>query len=108
MTILEALKAKVSYPLGEDALNLLLISRGLNGEDEFDVSVAKSKSFKGAVADLYLHFVTVPNVSEGGMSISYNDKNTFLSLYRALKKEIGEDDNTGDATCSFVGYKDVK
>ena len=107
MTILEAFKSKVAYPLGEDTLNSLLITRGLDGGEEFTALVSSSKSFKGTVADLYLHLATVPNVSEGGMSISYNDKQTFLSLYRALKKEIGEDDNISGATCVFVGYKNV-
>lgn len=106
MTILQALKSKVSYPIKDDTLLAILIERGINGENDFNLSVAKSNSFKGAVADLYLHLATVPNISEGGMSVSYGDKNTFLSLYSALKKEIKEEDNSSNATCVFVGYKD--
>ena len=107
MTILESLKSKVSYPLGEDTLNSILITRGLDAGAEFNVSIANSNSFKGAVADLYLQLVTVPNISEGGMSVSYGDKNVFLSLYRALKKEIGEEDLTSTAKTTFVGFKDA-
>ena len=102
MTILEALKAKVSYPLTEDTLNLLLIQRELNNDDEFDASVAKSNAFQGAVA-------TVPNMSEGGMSVSFNDASRFISLANKIYKNIGEEENvTDDCYTNFVGYKDVK
>ncbi|MBO6117373.1 MAG: hypothetical protein J6P44_02395 [Bacteroidales bacterium] len=109
MTILEALKAKVSYPLTEDTLNLLLIQRELNNDDEFDASVAKSNAFQGAVADLYMQLATVPNMSEGGMSVSFNDASRFISLANKIYKNIGEEENvTDDCYTNFVGYKDVK
>ena len=51
MTVLEALQAKVSYPLGAAFFETILIERSLTGTDQYTATIAKSKKFRLATAD---------------------------------------------------------
>jgi hypothetical protein len=76
MTNLEAIKAKLNYPLTDNAFILALQDRGLASAGIY----AGGESFDLAYADAITTLVTVPNVSEGGYQISLTDKTSLLSL----------------------------
>ena len=76
MTNLEAIKAKLNYPLTENAFILALQDRGLASAGIY----AGGEAFDLAYADAITTLVTAPDVSEGGYQISMADKITLLSL----------------------------
>lgn len=90
MTILEALKSRVHYPLSDNTFQSIITFRGLVSADNFTKEIANSNSYKGALADLLYEIVIVPNISEGGVSISYSDKKVILDRANSLYLEIGE------------------
>lgn len=90
MTILEALKSKVKYPLSESFFQSVLIERGLSGADAFDTSIATGKAFRLCRADCYIGQVDAPQVQEGSFSISLTDKSNFITLANTIYREYGE------------------
>lgn len=90
MTVFEALKSKIKYPLSDDLINSIIIERGLIGTDEYTQEVAKSNEFRGARADLLIGQIDCPQIQEGGMSISLTDKSNFITVANSIYAEIGE------------------
>lgn len=90
MTILEALKSKVKYPLSEDFFQSVLIERGFSGSEPFDKEVAQSKDFQLCRADCYIGQVDAPQIQEGNLSISLTDKSNFITLANTIYREYGE------------------
>jgi len=76
MTNLEAIKAKLNYPLTDNAFILALQDRGLASAGVY----SGGESFDLAYADAITTLATVPNVSEGGYQISLSDKTALLAL----------------------------
>ncbi len=90
MTILEALKSKVKYPLSEDFFQSVLIERGLSGGNVFNEEVATGKAFRLCRADCYIGQVDAPQIQEGSVAISLTDKSNFITLANAIYREYGE------------------
>lgn len=86
MTNLEALTAKVGYPLSEDSFKIALEVRGLNPPDTF----APGQSFDLAYADSLVTVVTSANVSEGGFSVSVTDREVFINIITDIYARYGE------------------
>lgn len=105
MNILEALKSRVHYPLSNNTFESIITQRWIDGTDEFTTEVANSNSFKGALADVLYEVVIVPNISEGGVSISYSDKKEILKRANSLYKEIGEQPK-GEAKVQIQSFYD--
>ena len=88
MTNLEALRHSVAITVHDDALDKILIDSNITGADTY---TGKSRAFDLAKADLLVHIISQPNVSEGGYSISLTDKESLgkqaAQLY-ALHDEI--------------------
>ena len=103
MTILEALKSRVHYPLSGNTFESIATQRGIVTADEFTTEVANSKHFKGALADLLYELVAVPNISEGGVSISFAEKKYILSRANNLYNEIGEQ-SKGEAKVKIMPF----
>jgi len=76
MTNLEAIKAKLNYPLSENAFILALQDRGLTSAGIY----SSCEAFDLAYADAITTLVTAPNVTEGGYQISLTDKTSLLNL----------------------------
>lgn len=91
-TIMQALKDEVHYKLSSGFFENRLLERGLSGDDECTVDTLQSKPFKGAVADCLVALVTVPNIQEGDVSISFNDKSNLLKIANSIYQSIGEED----------------
>lgn len=90
MTNLEALKARVNYPLTSQQAEEKLVGRGVEPEDEFELSVASSQSFQLAYADTLRFILTMVNLSQGG-SITAQNMAGIRGTANAIYKKYGED-----------------
>ncbi len=90
MTVLEALRSLVKYPLDEGALKVVLIDRELCEYDEYCAELGKSKQFQGARADCYRELLDAPNITEGGLSISISEKAIIEKIANGIYAKIGE------------------
>ena len=86
MTNLEAIKAKLPYPLADNSFILALSVRGLVSSETF----SDTRSLELAQADLIYSLVLTPNVTEGGYSISFSDKNAILRVADGIYARYGE------------------
>lgn len=101
MTILEAIKEAIGYPISTNRASMTLIKRGLTGTDEATQTVLNSKEFDLATADLMFWMLTAPNVSEGGYSLSITDKSSLKSIASGIYSKWGEVDPSAP-TVRFV------
>ena len=85
MTNLEALKAKVNYPLSDNAFILALSDRGLVSSAVY----ADRRSLELAQADLLYTIISSPNITEGGYSISVTEKSTIVKIIDSIYKKYG-------------------
>jgi hypothetical protein len=99
MTNLEALKAKVNYPLKDQAFEVALIDRELSPSSEY--SPSNKMAFELANADCLLVLVGSPNISEGGFSISLSDKASLRQMASAIYQKWGVVDPS-NPTAKFV------
>lgn len=90
MTILNALKAAVNYPLSEDNVLSIAIARGLEPNDEFDKLDAQTKEYQLAYADLLRFIVTMVNLSQSGGSVSQASIAELRGTANAIYKKYGE------------------
>lgn len=92
-TICEALIDEIHYPLGKGCIENILIARGLESDEDFDRDVAKSDSYRGAVADCLRSLLYSVNFSEGDKSVgslSSEDKKRILCVANSIYTSIGE------------------
>jgi len=85
MTNLEALKAKLNYPLSDNSYILALSDRELVSTATY----ADKRSLELAQADLIYILVTSPNISESGYSISISDKASVLKIADRIYTHYG-------------------
>ena len=71
-------------------LSPIIVRPKENAEDEYDMDVAKSKAFIGAVADCLYSLISAPNFSEADKSFSLSDKEMILRKVHSLYNSIGE------------------
>jgi hypothetical protein len=98
MTNLEAIKAKLNFPLPNNAFILALSDRGLTDSAIY----VKSASFDLAYADSIMMLVTAPNTSEGGYSISLTDKAALIKLADGIYAKNGVASPSAKPTATFV------
>ncbi len=89
MTIISALKSSVNYPLGENNVEPLLITRGLDPQGEFTTEIGTSKEYRLAYADTLRYVVTMVNLSQGG-SVTMPNASVLAGTANAIYKEFGE------------------
>ncbi len=80
MDVRTALESKVSFPVSKKTLGVIAEDRGLTLDDEYTKALGKTPDFRLAMADMIAHIITAPNVSEGGVSISYTDRKSLISI----------------------------
>lgn len=85
MTYLEAIKARLNYPLSDNAFTLALEDRGLTSTGTY----VKGEAFDLAYADTITSLVTAPDVKEGGYSLSLSDKATLIKLANGIYAKYG-------------------
>ena len=89
MTILEAIKARVNYPMTNNQALEKLTGRGLDPTLEFDSEVASSQAFQLAYADTLRFVITMVNLSQGG-SITAQNTAGIRGTANAIYKKYGE------------------
>jgi len=87
MTNLEAIKAKVNYPLDDNSFKLALMDRGLTDTDTY--SSANKRSLELAQADCLVTIISSPNISENGFSISLSDKASLKGIASGIYQKWG-------------------
>lgn len=86
MTNLEAIKAKLPYPLADNSFLLALSVRGLVSSETF----SDVRSLELSQADLIYSLMVAPNVTEGGYSISFSDKSAVMRIADGIYAKYGE------------------
>lgn len=102
MTVRESLQAITNYPIPDAFLESIGEEVGIEIDEELtDADIVPLNRMR---ARAYLFLATAPNVSEGGVSISFTaaEKNYFLSLARRYAELAGE---TGLFPGPAYGYK---
>lgn len=90
-TIKDALKHKVSYPLGDGFFDDTLVIRGLNGGDTFTQAIGIGREFNLAYADCLVRYATAVNVHEGDLSVSLPaDPALLISIANGIYNRYGE------------------
>lgn len=90
MTVREALYNSVSFSVGPMSAEVIAVERGLNLDDRFSAIIAKSKEYNLSKADMIKHALMMPNVSEGGVSISFSDRQALMRIANAIYAKYGE------------------
>jgi hypothetical protein len=83
-TILKSLKSKINFPLPEESYATALIDADLDGDKPYTKDLKKEVEI--CAAELILVVCTSANVSEGGYSLTLNDK---ASLMKTRKLYLG-------------------
>ena len=89
MTILNALKTSVNYPLSEDNVTSIVIRRGLSASDDLTTEIANSRQYELAYADLIRFVVTMVNLSQGG-SVTQASVSALVGTANAIYRKYGE------------------
>lgn len=87
MTNNAALQSTTSYPIVADAIERLLVDRGLLPADVYS---GKSQAFDLAKADLYKELVAGASITEGGYSVSLSDKKSLLDIANSIYVQYSE------------------
>lgn len=94
-TIKEALLDEIIYPIPEGLVENKIISRELEGSEDYDHDVATSNAYKGCFADCLVALVQAVNFSEADKSVgSLSDEVKKSLLFRAnsIYNAIGEEE----------------
>ena len=104
MTIRDSLTAISTYPVPSNFFEAIGAEVGLDGVD-IDLSEVPAKVIYGIKARFYLFLATAPNVSEGGVSISYSaaERNFFISMARRFAGLAGEDNLVPGGNYGYKG-----
>ena len=90
MDVKTALMNTVTFPLTSTQAEVIAVERGLELDADFTAEVGKSPGFCLAKADMIRVFITSPNVSEGGVSISISDRKTLIGIANGIYSRYGE------------------
>lgn len=91
-TVFEALKSSVGYPVPKDSIEAIAVRRGIyeSLQKEINPQVMNSKAFALCEADIVKYLITVANVSEGGVSISVNDREVLINTANSVYARYDE------------------
>ena len=90
MIISTALLNSLPYPLTPEQIEVIATQRGLDLSATFTRDVSRSPEYQLSQADAIRLMITAPNVSEGGVSISFSDRKFMMSLANAIYSKYGE------------------
>jgi hypothetical protein len=88
MTNLEAIRAKLSYPLSANAYLLVLADRELVSTAVYDATTDK-RAMDLAQADLIYVLCTQPHFTEGGYSVTVTDRYALLKVADSIYRRYG-------------------
>lgn len=84
MDVKTALLHSVSFPLSATQAEVIAEDRGLKLDAQYTKAIGKTPEFRLAKADMIRNIITAPNVSEGGVSISYSDRKTLIGIANGI------------------------
>ena len=90
MTIREALRNSFPFAVSNGTIDVIAVARDLDIDGEFDSSVASSRAYELSKADIIKSVAMSPNVSEGGVSISFSDRQSMISIANEIYGRYGE------------------
>ena len=90
MTVLDALKANVSYPLSGDFFLSVATERGLSHDDEFHMGVGQTREFLLAKADCLVSVASGINFTEGSLSVGVPDRDKLIRIANSIYSRFGE------------------
>jgi len=88
MKVIEKLQSLVLFPIEDAQLEGALIDRELVAASDY--SITDKRKMQLAKADIYVLLLTAPNVSEGGYSISLNEKKALREIATLIYDFYGE------------------
>ena len=77
----------IGFPISDSQAEVIMIDRGINSAGEY---TGKTQSMNLAKADALMLAANSPNVSEGGYSISLQDRKNMISEANAIYLQYGE------------------
>ena len=90
MTLLQAIKSRVNYPMSDQQAMEKLVGRNLDPDATYDSSVAAGQAFQLAYADTLRFIITMVNLSQGG-SITAQNMAGIRGTANAIYKKYGEE-----------------
>lgn len=84
MTVLQALRMAVGYPLDETALERIVIDRKLTPEAPY---TGQTPEFMLARADVYMALAVSPDVAMDGFSLTVADRSLLTTLAESLYRQ---------------------
>lgn len=84
MDVRTALKSTVLFSLTDGQVGVIAEDRELDLDAQYTKAVGQTKGFQLAKADMIRAIVTAPNVSEGGVSISIDDRKTLIGIANGI------------------------
>ncbi|MBR0292076.1 MAG: hypothetical protein IJQ79_08085 [Bacteroidales bacterium] len=84
MDVRKALLSTVSFPLSAGQVEVIAEDRDLKLDAEYTKKIGKTEGFQLAKADMIRCIITAPNVSEGGVSISIEDRKTLIGIANGI------------------------
>lgn len=88
MTVLQALKISVGYPLDENFLTRIMVDRQLDPQEEY---AGSDEAFLLARADVYMGLAVSPDVMMDGFTLSVADRNLLVSLAEGIYRRYEPD-----------------
>lgn len=90
MTVREALLSSASFSVSFEQAEVIAVTRDLYLEENFTKEIAVSKAFELSKADMIKMVILMPNVSEGGVSISITDRHYLMGVANSIYAKYGE------------------
>ena len=92
MTIKEALKSIVNYPVPESVIENIADSRALDFNLEVSATIRESNQFRLASADILEWTSFAPNIQQGGVIINmlYSDRQQLRERANAIYTELDD------------------
>jgi hypothetical protein len=90
MTVLAALLNSLAFPISASQAEVIATCRDLDLGVDFTSGIAQSRQFELAQADCIRNAIFSPNVSEGGVSISWGDRRAMMAMMNRIYAKYGE------------------
>lgn len=91
MNVGTAIRNSIPVPFEDEKIMLITMERGIDFNAEFTRSLATSKEFLLSKADALRMLLMMPNVSEGGVSISWSDRKHLAGVANRIYAKFGEE-----------------
>lgn len=101
----QSLEGLSAYPIPSATLQDIAEETGIDLRMEMTTELRGSRGFKRAKALAYRFLSHAPNVSQGGISYSFSEKERewFQSMADKMFEEAGDEDSSMRNECGYIG-----